>query len=311
MCLSRSAVAEHQRLQPGVEHERRHGVDELRLEQLDGRHLGEQEPPRVPVAEVDLLQVLVELPLGEQMALIGRLLGEEAHLREIGRARRGSIEHGEPRRVEHGLLLGLEHVVAANPRRRPEQPLHLGGEGELGRALELEHVAVELGRPADGLAGVVDDVVEPVVGREQVVAELLDARRVAQIEAVDLEPVLPVGEIGLLRVAGGRVAREPRRHDQVGAGAEQLDPGLVADLHAAARQHRDAALEVGGLGALGEVELGARRAELVVERDAARGTAACRRSSAAPRWSASPGSALLARRDPRARSPSAGRRSAS
>ena len=265
MCLSRSAVAQHQRLQPRVEHERRHGVDELRLEQLDRRHLGEQEPPRVPVAEIDLLQVLVELALGEQVPLIRRLLGEEAHLREIGRARGRSIEHGEPCCVEHGLFLGLEHVVAANARRRPEQPLHLGGEGELGRALELQHVPVELGRPAHGLAGVVDDVVEPLVGREQVVAELLDARRVAQIEAVDLEPVLPVGEIGLLRVAGGRVAREPRRHDQVGAGAEQLDPGLVADLHPAARQHRDAALEVGGLRPLGEVELGARRAELVVE----------------------------------------------
>ena len=310
MCLSRSAVREHQRLQPGVEHERRHGVDELRLEQLDGRHLGEQEAPRVPVAEVDLLQVLVELALREQVALIGRLLGEEAHLREVGGSRRHRARRA--RRVEHGLLLGLEHVVAANPGRRPEQPLHLGGEGELGRALELEHVAVELGRPADGLAGVVDDVVEPVVGREQVVAELLDARRVAQVEAVDLEPVLPVGEIGLLGVAGGRVAREARRHDQVGAGAEQLDPRLVADLDAAARQHGDAALEVGGLGALREVELGARRAELVVERmqlavrllaDVA--VLLLVRRSRALRLVA------IARRDPRARSPSAGRRSAS
>ena len=103
------------------------------------------------------------------------------------------------------------------------------------------------------------------MGRQQVVAERLDARRVAQVEAVDLEPVAPVVEVRLLRVAGGRVAREARRHDQVRAGAQQLDPGLVADLHAAAREQRDAALEVGGLGALREVELGARRAELVVE----------------------------------------------
>ena len=96
MCLSRSAVCEHQRLQPRVEHERRDGVDELRLEQLDRRDLGEQEAPRVPVAEVDLLQVLVEVPLGEEMSLIGRLLGEEAHLREVGRARLAASSTASP-----------------------------------------------------------------------------------------------------------------------------------------------------------------------------------------------------------------------
>ena len=87
----------------------------------------------------------------------------------------------------------------------------------------------------------------------------------AQIEAVDLEAVTPVGEVGLLRVARGRVAGKTRRDDQVGARAQQLDPRLVADLDAPARQERDAALEVGGLGALREVERRARRAQLVVE----------------------------------------------
>ena len=96
-------------------------------------------------------------------------------------------------------------------------------------------------------------------------AERLDARRVAQVEPVDLEPVAPVGEVRLLGVAGRRVAREARRHDQVRAGAQQLDPGLVADLHPPAGQHRHAALEVGGLRPLREVERGARRAQLVVE----------------------------------------------
>ena len=101
--------------------------------------------------------------------------------------------------------------------------------------------------------------------RRQVLAERLDARRVAQVEAVDLEAVAPVVEVGLLRVARGRVAGEPRRDDQVSAGAQQLDPRLVADLHPSAREHRDPALEVGRLRALREVERGARRAELVVE----------------------------------------------
>ena len=47
--------AEHERLQAGVEDERRDRVHELRLEQLDRRDLVEEEPPRVALAEVDLL----------------------------------------------------------------------------------------------------------------------------------------------------------------------------------------------------------------------------------------------------------------
>ncbi len=48
-------------------------------------------------------------------------------------------------------------------------------------------------------------------------------------------------------------------------GAQQLDAGLVADLHAPAGEQRHAAAQIRALGALGEVELRARRAELVVE----------------------------------------------
>ena len=47
--------------------------------------------------------------------------------------------------------------------------------------------------------------------------------------------------------------------------AQQLEPGLVADLDAAAGEQRHAAAQVGQLRALGEVELRARRAQLVVE----------------------------------------------
>ncbi len=78
-------------------------------------------------------------------------------------------------------------------------------------------------------------------------AERLDARRVAQVEAEDLEPVAPLLEVGLRGVAGRRVAREARRDDQLRAGAQQLDPRLVADLDAPAGEQRDAAAEVGGL----------------------------------------------------------------
>ena len=50
------------------------------------------------------------------------------------------------------------------------------------------------------------------------------------------------------------------------ARAQQLDPGLVADLHAPAGQQRDAAAQVGRLGSLAVVEVAAGRAQLVVER---------------------------------------------
>ena len=127
------------------------------------------------------------------------------------------------------------------------------------------HVCVELGRATHCLARVVDYEVEPVVCAQQVPAELLDRRRVSQVEAVDLEAVTPLGKVALLRVALGRVTRKSCRHDQPRAGAQQLDAGLVADLHAAAGQQRDAAPQVGRLGSLGEVEVGARRTHLVVE----------------------------------------------
>ena len=68
--------------------------------------------------------------------------------------------------------------------------------------LERHHVAIEIGWPAHCLAGIVDDEVQPlpvVVPGQQEVAEGLDARRVAQVETEDLEPVRPRREIGRCR----------------------------------------------------------------------------------------------------------------
>lgn len=126
-------------------------------------------------------------------------------------------------------------------------------------------MAVEVGWAADGLAGVVDDEVEAAAGGVEVVAQGLDARGVAQVEAVDLEAVAPLVEVGLAGVADRRVAGEPGGDDELGAGPQQLDAGLVADLDPPAGEQGDPAGEVGGLGALALVERGARRAQLVVE----------------------------------------------
>ena len=124
---------------------------------------------------------------------------------------------------------------------------------------------VEVGRTPHGLAGVVDDEVEAIARGQQLAAERLDARRVAQVESEDLEAIAPLGEVRLLRVARRGVAREARRDDELRAGAQQLEAGLIADLHAPAGEQRDAAAQVGELGALGEVDLRARRAQLIVE----------------------------------------------
>ena len=127
------------------------------------------------------------------------------------------------------------------------------------------HMGVEVGRTTDGLARVVDDEVEAVARGHQVAAEGLRARRVAQVEAEDLEPVCPVAEVGFLRVARRGVAREARRDHEVRSGSEKLEARLVANLDATTREQRDAAPQVGQLRAGGKVELRARGAELVVE----------------------------------------------
>src|SRR5688500_5746635 len=124
---------------------------------------------------------------------------------------------------------------------------------------------VEVRWPANGLAGIGDDGVEPVARLEQLAAERLDAGRVPEVEPEDLQPVAPLGEIRLASVAGGRIAWKACRNDQLRAGAKQLEARLIADLHATAGEQRDAPAQVGELRPLREVELRALRAELVVE----------------------------------------------
>jgi hypothetical protein len=80
-------------------------------------------------------------------------------------------------------------------------------------------VPVEVGRAAHCLTGVVDDEVEPVARVEQVLAERLHTGRVPQVEPEDLQSMAPVGEIGLLRIALGGVAREASGDDEVGTGS--------------------------------------------------------------------------------------------
>src|SRR5262249_21928636 len=113
----------------------------------------------------------------------------------------------------------------------------------------------ESDRAADRLARIVDDEVEPITTAEQVAAEHLHARRVPEIDAVDREPGAPLTEIRLARIASRGVAGKPRGGDDVRAGAEEHDRGLVADLHARSGDQTDAAGEVRRLMPLRPVEV--------------------------------------------------------
>ncbi len=114
--------AQHERLEASVQHERCHRVDQLRLEQLHRRHLGQRQPPRVAVAQVDLLQVLVESPFGEQAPAARRPPRAAGGLRQLGRVgddrapRRAAPAATSPDSRPDG-----EHVGAAQAFVRAEQ----------------------------------------------------------------------------------------------------------------------------------------------------------------------------------------------
>src|SRR5262249_35829998 len=148
-------------------------------------------PPAVPVAEIDLLEVGVELSGGKVVVSAVEILVEERDL-----ARACGVDDGERgRRGEKSGVVGL--------------------------LLLVQQVVVESRRPPDRLARIVDDEVEAVVAVHDLATERLDARRVPEVDAVNRQPVAPVGEIGLARVAARGVAWEARRHDYAGAGAEE------------------------------------------------------------------------------------------
>src|SRR4030095_13834611 len=96
--------------------------------------------------------------------------------------------------------------------------------------LALHHVRIEIRRTPHGLTGIVDDEVQALTRRQQLLTERLDTRRVAQVQAEDFQPTAPVPEIRLRRIARGRVTRETRSDDEARASTQQLQTRLVADL---------------------------------------------------------------------------------
>ena len=68
--------AEHQRLEPRVDDERCDRVDQLHFQELHRRHFVQQQAPRVAAAQIDLLQVPIELSAREQIHVSRRVVGQ-------------------------------------------------------------------------------------------------------------------------------------------------------------------------------------------------------------------------------------------
>ena len=162
MCLSRSGRAQHQRLEPGVEDERRDGVDQLHLQQFHRRHFRHQQPPGIALPQIHLLQILIEPALREQMpsapASSSGSSGtcdssaEWARPAMLG-SRRSNAAGVACRPRGAGGRRASPHSCRAAARRRRHVVQR--------RRLARHHVPVKLRRPAHRLAGVVDDEVQP------------------------------------------------------------------------------------------------------------------------------------------------------
>ena len=132
-------------------------------------------------------------------------------------------------------------------------------------ALRLDERRVGARGAAHRLRGVVDQDVQRAL-RGDGVGERDDLSGVAQVDADDAQPVQPVGAVGHRGEAAHGVVRKAGGDGRVGAVAEQSQRDVHADLGAATGEQRAPAGEVGAGVALGAVERGALRAELVVER---------------------------------------------
>ena len=131
-------------------------------------------------------------------------------------------------------------------------------------ALRLDERRVGARSPAHRLRGVVDQDVQRAL-RGHGVRERDDLSGVPQVDAHDAQPVQPVGTVGHRGEAAHGVVREAGGDGRVGAVAEQSQRDVHADLGAAAGEQGAPAGEVGAGVALGAVERGAVRTELVVE----------------------------------------------
>src|ERR1700722_986800 len=103
-----------------------------------------------------------------------------------------------------------------------EQTARLCGHDFKRGTLALDHVRVKLRWPPNGLTGIVNNEIEPLMLVKQTPAQRLDAGRAAHVQSKDFQAMSPFAEVRFLRVALGRIAREPRGDNQMRARPKKL-----------------------------------------------------------------------------------------
>src|SRR5258706_13838017 len=163
-------------------------------------------------------------------------------------------------------LAGGQELVTSQTFVSPQQPPGLFGKVLQRPVFARHHVMIEIRRAPHSLAGVVDDEIQSFAGLEQMPAEGFHARSVAQIETKGFESVPPVVEIRFAGIARSGVAREARCDDELRHCPQQLDASLISDLYAPTGEECYSSAQIGQFRSFAEVQLGARRTELIVKR---------------------------------------------
>src|SRR5882672_11088464 len=132
-------------------------------------------------------------------------------------------------------------------------------------SLARHHMLIKIRGTSHRLTGIVDNKIKPLTGLEQMPAKSFYARGVAQIEPEDFESIAPFVKIRLAGVTGSRVSREARSNNELRAGPQKFDTGLVANLDPPAGEERNPPTQVSQLRSFLEIQGGASRAELVIE----------------------------------------------
>ena len=167
---------------------------------------------------------------------------------------------GNRRAGRAGQLAGVDRRGGAQA-----DPVHgLADCGVQGSVLAVGQARVRAGGAPHRLGGVVDQDVQRARGGD-LVGQVHDLCRVAQVDADDAQAVQPLRRVGLRGEAAHGVLGEAGGDGQVGAVAKQPQRDVHADFRPPTGEQRPAAGEVAAGVAPPAVLVGALRAQLVVE----------------------------------------------
>ena len=265
MCLWRAGSAQHERLQARVEDVRRDGVHELHFQQLWRFDFVHAQPPAVHLAQVDLLPVFV---VAIQRGRAPRRRGNPRRDSVAARAPRcaagprpGCVPSTTARRQFERATRRASGATRRDPRACTAS---VAGSAATDFGFPRQQMLKESRRPAHRLARVVEDVVEArqPLGRNRVNSSTLGVWRRSSPWICSRSRY--EAKSGSCEYRSAASTGKARRDDDVRAGAQQFERRLVADLDPRARDQRVVAAEIGGLLALGVVEVAARLAHRIV-----------------------------------------------